>query len=302
MIVTTERLLYLWAVAETGSFSAAGRQLGVSAAAVQQSIQAFEFDLEATLFERHSGKRPTLTLLGRQIYLQALEIIPKLEGIEKHAQAVSAGEEPQLRVATHGMVMFEHFKQVFVEFKQKYPNVELVLFDGESATLSSDRVRLNSGEHVQPVDIMLTPGRLRSDHGGEDAMVDRIYWTVVVSSSHPLAKIRGGLTHADLYSHSQLFPLPGMVSTQELSEGLRLGPNLTHYSSFYHLRELLLAGVGYAFYPRQLAEPLIESGLLTALDLEFDDGQMNWAVELAWVHELGPAGRWLVEQMIEAKP
>lgn len=37
MIITTERLHYLWAVAETGSFAAAGRRLGVSGAAVQRS-------------------------------------------------------------------------------------------------------------------------------------------------------------------------------------------------------------------------------------------------------------------------
>ena len=39
MIITTERLHYLWAVAETGSFAAAGRRLGVSGAAVQQVIR-----------------------------------------------------------------------------------------------------------------------------------------------------------------------------------------------------------------------------------------------------------------------
>lgn len=302
MIVTTERLQYLWAVAETGSFSAAGRKLGVSAAAVQQSIQAFEFDLEAELFERHSGKKPTLSLLGRQIYLQALEIIPKLEGIEKQAQAVSAGEEPQLRVALHGMVMFDYFTQAFAEFKQKYPTVELVLLDSEQAALTCDRVRLNEGKHIQPADITLTLGRLRSDHGGEDAMVDRVQWCIAVASSHPLAKVRGELTLADLQQHAQLFPLPGLVSTEELIEGLRLGPNLIHYSSFYQLRELLIGGVGYAFYPRQLAAPLVEQGLLALLELDFDDGQMNWAVELAWSHELGPAGRWLVDKIIEAKP
>lgn len=299
MIVTTERLQYLWAVAETGSFSAAGRKLGVSGAAVQQSIQAFEFDLEAELFERSSGKKPSLTLLGRQIYLQALEIIPRLEGIEKQAQAVSLGEEPQLRVALHGMVMFEPFKQALVDFKQKYPNVELVLLDSEQAALSSDKVRLSTGEHIQSADITLTPGRLRSDHGGEDAIVDRIQWCIVAATSHPLANVWGELTLTDLQQYPQLFPSLGLVSTEELSEGLRLGFNLVHYSSFYQLTELLIAGLGFAFYPRQLAEPLVEQEKLKLLNLDFDDGQMNWAVELAWTFELGPAGRWLVERIVD---
>ena len=67
MIITTERLHYLWAVAETGSFAAAGRRLGVSGAAVQQVIRHFEQDLDAPLFRRSPGRRPVLTGLGRQL-------------------------------------------------------------------------------------------------------------------------------------------------------------------------------------------------------------------------------------------
>ena len=39
MIITTERLHYLWAVAETGSFAAAGRRLFLSVWALQQRIR-----------------------------------------------------------------------------------------------------------------------------------------------------------------------------------------------------------------------------------------------------------------------
>ena len=60
MIITTERLHYLWAVAETGSFAAAGRRLGVSGAAVQQVIRHFEQDLDAPLFRRSPGRSPVL--------------------------------------------------------------------------------------------------------------------------------------------------------------------------------------------------------------------------------------------------
>ena len=85
MIITTERLHYLWAVVETGSFAAAGRRLGVSGAAVQQVIRHFEQDLDAPLFRRSPGRSPVLTDLGRQFYFHALDIIPRLEGLENLA-------------------------------------------------------------------------------------------------------------------------------------------------------------------------------------------------------------------------
>lgn len=296
MIVTTERLQYLWAVAQTGSFSAAGRKLGVSGAAVQQAIQAFEFDLDTQLFERHSGKKPTLTLLGRQIYLQALELIPKLEGIEKQALAVSAGQESQLRIALHGLTLFPSYCELLVDFQNQFPSVELMLFDSERSALKCDKVRL-SEPWVEPVDIMIALGRLRNDHGGHDVVIDRLRWGIVAAAHHPLARIKGELTIADLLNHAQLFPQPGLISTTELIEGLRIGSRLIHYSDFYHLRELLIAGLGYAFYPEQLYRPLVENGVLTALNVDFDDGQMNWAVELSWTDSLGPVGRWLISHI-----
>ena len=42
MLFTPERLKYLVEVSQSGSFSAAARKLGVSAAAVSQSIQSLE--------------------------------------------------------------------------------------------------------------------------------------------------------------------------------------------------------------------------------------------------------------------
>ena len=93
MIITTERLHYLWAVAETGSFAAAGRRLGVSGAAVQQVIRHFEQDLDAPLFRRSPGRSPVLTDLGRQFYFQALDIIPRLEGLENLAATRGQGQE-----------------------------------------------------------------------------------------------------------------------------------------------------------------------------------------------------------------
>ncbi len=300
MISTIERLQYLWAVAESGSFSAAARRLGVSAAAVQQTIQHYEFDLDATLFERSPGKRPTLTVLGKQIYLQALDVIPKLEGIERYAATVRDGQEPQLRIALHGLTLFPAYQRQLRLLQERFPTLELILLDAESAVLSSDKTRLANAPYIDAADITIAPGRLRSDHGGNDQIIERIRWRVVAAPSHPLARRRGVLSSEDVTAYSQLFPQSGLVFTEALSEGIRLSNRLIRYNRFYQLRELLLAGVGFAFYPAQLAEPLFEAGLLQPLTLEFDDQQMNWPVELCWVNGLGAAGQWLVEQLCES--
>ena len=254
MIITTERLHYLWAVAETGSFAAAGRRLGVSGAAVQQVIRHFEHDLDAPLFRRSPGRSPVLTDLGRQFYFHALDIIPRLEGLENLAATRGQGQEGQLRIGLHGFVMFPEVRAALVELQQAFPLLEIFL------------------------------------------------WRVVAAADHPLSRIRGSLSLDDLLRHRQLLPLPGVISSDAFYDSFRLSSHLVHYSQFYQLQEMLLAGMGFAVFPAQLARPFVEQGRLKLLELDFDDGISTTAVELAWVEPLGTAGRWLVERLRELPP
>ncbi|GLS85022.1 LysR family transcriptional regulator [Paraferrimonas haliotis] len=297
MIITTERLHYLWAVAETGSFSAAGRKLGYSPAAVQQAIQAFEYDIDAKLFERDPGKKPTLTELGKKFYLQALDILPKLEGLEKFALDVAQGQEAQLRVALHSFTLCGQYQDAIVALQKHFPTLELILLDADYAVLSCDKTRITNYPHLPLADIILSPGRLRSDHGGYDHIIGRIHWRIVASNKHPLSHIASTLSIDDLNLHTQLFPSPGVIFTEELNEGIRLSNKLIRYSHFYQLQSFLLSGLGFAVIPDQLARPLAEQGQLTILELDFDDGAINWGIELAWAPNLGKAGSWLVEQL-----
>ena len=253
MIITTERLHYLWAVAETGSFSAAGRRLGVSGAAVQQVIRHFEQDLDAPLFRRSPGRSPVLTDLGRQFYFHALDIIPRLEGLENLAATRGQGQEGQLRIGLHGFVMFPEVRAALVELQQAFPLLEIFLYDGEDSVLHCDKLRQLDSSARHTVDILLAPARLRYDHGGQSVMAGRIIWRVVAAADHPLSRIRGSLSLDDLLRHRQLLPLPGVISSDAFYDSFRLSSHLVHYSQFYQLQEMLLAGMGFAVFPAQLA-------------------------------------------------
>jgi DNA-binding transcriptional LysR family regulator len=72
-----ERLPYLETfakAAESGSFTAVARSLGLSQAAISQRIQALERDLVASLFCRHGG-RVLLTDVGRCLYTYSQRIL-----------------------------------------------------------------------------------------------------------------------------------------------------------------------------------------------------------------------------------
>ena len=103
MLVTIERMEALVAVIETGSFSAAARRLDKTPSALSRIIQHFEVDLGVDLFERREGQAPVATLTARNLYQQAVEILPRLQILENKANDLQEGVESKLVLAVHGL-------------------------------------------------------------------------------------------------------------------------------------------------------------------------------------------------------
>ncbi|GMQ49593.1 LysR family transcriptional regulator [Vibrio sp. 10N] len=292
MLLNTERLLYLVSIAETGSFSAAGRTLGVSPSAVNQAVQAMEIDLGITLFERVAGKAPTLTPEGKALYFQALEIVPRLKAIDRKVQSLRQGEEPTLTIATHSMTLYPRFVEALAELTRQFPEVDLVLVDAETHSLAVE-------SNADGADIMIAPSGLSPARGSNVQTVDTIEWCFLASPAHPLSKLRGEITTEDLEQYPQILSLEGKVATSELLDSLRYSPRLIRYENHYQLQDMLLQGLGYVAYPNKLAQPYIDHGLVTKLNVGRYDGSLVWPVDLSWRSGLGTAGSWFVEQVLE---
>ncbi|NOH30290.1 LysR family transcriptional regulator [Vibrio mediterranei] len=292
MLLNTERLQYLVCVAETGSFSAAARKLNISASAVNQAVQAMEIDIGIRLFERVAGKSPSLTPEGKALYFQALEIVPRLQAIERKARALQSGEEPSLTIATHSMTLYPRFTELMSSLTLQFPELELILVDAEKHQLSTNDESLGA-------DIMIAPGGLCPQRGSNAQIIDNIEWCFITSPNHPLAKLKGEITPEDLEHYPQLLSLEGKVATSELLESLRFSPRLIRYETPDQLQDMLLYGAGFAAYPIKLAQPFIDHGLVTKLNVGHYDSSMVWPVELSWRSGLGTVGTWFIEQVLE---
>ncbi|ASI93249.1 MULTISPECIES: LysR family transcriptional regulator [Vibrio] len=292
MLLNTERLQYLVCIAETGSFSAAARKLNVSASAVNQAVQAMEIDIGIRLFERVAGKSPSLTPEGKALYFQALEIVPRLQAIERKARSLQSGEEPSLTIATHSMTLYPRFAELMSSLTQQFPELELILVDAEKHQLSTN-------DEILGADIMIAPGGLCPQRGSNAQIIDNIEWCFITSPNHPLAKLKGEITPEDLEQYPQLLSLEGKVATSELLESLRFSPRLIRYETPDQLQDMLFYGAGFATYPIKLAQPFIDHGLVTKLNVGHYDSSMVWPVELSWRSGLGTVGTWFIEQVLE---
>ena len=72
--LTLDQLRVLTTIAETGSFSAAGRRLNRAQSAICQAVAMLEDVQGVTLFDR-SGFRPVLTEVGRVLVAQARSVL-----------------------------------------------------------------------------------------------------------------------------------------------------------------------------------------------------------------------------------
>ncbi|MCC7486375.1 MAG: LysR family transcriptional regulator [Burkholderiales bacterium] len=122
-------------VAESGSFTAAAAQLGISVSAVAKAVARLEEELSAQLLAR-STRRMSLNDDGRKFYARCQQILNDIEDAE--ASVRSAGETPRGRLRMALPVLFGRltFLPRVAEFTARYPDIVLdVGFDDRAIDL-----------------------------------------------------------------------------------------------------------------------------------------------------------------------
>lgn len=117
---------YFLAVAETGSLSAAARQLSVSQPTVGRQIAELEKRLETRLFERASHGY-LLTPAGQQIKARIEKVAADLVGAEQQVRGLDKSLSGLIRVsATEGLGSYWLTPRLS-EFQKRHPNIQFEL-------------------------------------------------------------------------------------------------------------------------------------------------------------------------------
>ena len=111
-------------VAETRSFVAAGRALGISASAVGKSVARFEERLGVRLFHR-STRSIALTAEGNRFLQRCRRVVAELEEAQLELSETTTAPRGRLRISLP--IIGKPFLALFAEFQQRYPEIELDL-------------------------------------------------------------------------------------------------------------------------------------------------------------------------------
>ena len=121
----------LAALADTGSFTEAAETLQVTQSAVSHALAALERELGVRVLERNRRGVTALTDAGRRIMPHVRALLANGESIEQEARAARGQTAGKVRVGSiSSFVPPRLLAGVLTAFQQRYPAIELVLFEG----------------------------------------------------------------------------------------------------------------------------------------------------------------------------
>ena len=290
--LTLDQLRVLVTIADSGSFSAAGRQLDRAQSAISQSVATLEDVQGVTLFDR-SGHRPRLTEVGRALVGQARVVLAGAARFEALAAGTRQGIEPELTVAIDPMVPTEAFIDSLHALRTAFPYLP-VTFSTEGLRGAERRLRRGAAALAfcvllpsVPEDLVALP------------LLD-VELGPVVSPSHALAGLNRPATRADLEEHIQLV-LSDPFEQDGPNYGV-VGPRAWRFVDLARRLDFLLAGLGWCRMPLSLVAPLLAGQRLVRLTIGDEPAQASGRVTIYAAHlrnrPPGRAASWLLDHLL----
>ncbi len=289
--LTLDQLRVLVAVADTGSFSAAGRQLGRVQSAVSQTVQTLEDIQGIQLFDR-SGHKPQLTPQGRNLLEHVRLVLISAGRFEAVAASARAGLKPELAVAIDPLVPTPPLIASLRDLKATFPDLPVRFW---TEGVGGAERRLKEGSAALGVCLLLpaVPPELTAYPLMDLELVP------VVAPDHPLASLGRPSGRADLEPYVQLVlsdPLGPVGSDYGV-----VGSRVWRFIDLGRRLDFLLAGFGWCKMPRHVMTPMLDDGRLVAFT-NLDESVMPSSRLMIYAahardRPLGKAGAWLLEAL-----
>lgn len=253
--ISLEQWRTLIAVVDSGGYAQAATALHKSQSSVTYAVQKIESLLELKVFEIQ-GRKAILTPTGHFLYRRARELLDESSGIERAARRLSAGWEPELRLAVEILFPTWLLLECLDRFGKDSPHTRIELVEsvlgGTAEAVLHGRVDIAIASQVPP-GFLATP-----------LMHMRI--VAVASPTHPLHQLGRALTMRDLRAHRHVV-IRDSGSRRDING---LSVEATQRWTVGHSGtsiEALTMGYGFAWFPEEKIRNELASGALKPLPL-----------------------------------
>jgi DNA-binding transcriptional LysR family regulator len=288
-VPSIDQLLVLLAVEEEGSFTAAAKRLGRATSAISYAIDTLEQQLGLSLFNRGTTRKPRLTRHGEAVVSEARAVALSVETLRARVRGFLDSLEPEVSLVVDSLLPLSRLTSLLRQFNDRFPTVPVRLL---IETLGGVERAVREGHAIIGVGSQLHMNMT----GFRRVDIEAVRLIPVAAPGHPLARA-GGAAAREASDYVQL-----ILSERPAADGRDFGVvslNSWRIGDLAAKHALLLAGLGWGGMPEPAVRADLELGRLVRLELrDWRGGEYT----LQAIHKVdtppGPAGRWLIERLV----
>lgn len=277
------------AVVETGSQSAAARDLRRPVSSISYSLAQLETQCGFALIER-SSRPAELTERGRALFAEAKSVVERARRFTSHAASLDRGIETRVRVAIDVLFPRARLTEALALFSASHPRATLQFFNSSLATLWDD---LRAGRF----DLALSlTAAIPLDMEARSFAIETL--APVCAVEHPLARLAEPLAARAFDRERQIYYV-GSPEIDMERVGRLFSTDIWTVNDVEQIRRIVLRGLGWCFSASGTFDEEVRSGRVKRLHCA--DAQFHPArtIVAAWPVQRrpGPVGRALIEAM-----
>jgi DNA-binding transcriptional LysR family regulator len=237
------------AIAEMGSFSAAGERLHLTQPAVSKRIAGLEQQLDVRLFDR-LGREVSLTEAGRALLPRAYQILNVLDDTRRALTNLTGEVTGRLTLAPSHHIGLHRLPTLLRAFTKTYPDVALDIQFLDSEVAYEEI--LHGRAELAVITLAPEPHALVKAVKVWDDPLD-----FVAAPEHPLAT-RKNVSLADLARYPAVFPGENTFThhiVSELCESQGLKPNIAMSTNYMETIKMMVSiGLAWSVLPRTMLD------------------------------------------------
>ncbi len=294
-VLTPDALMMMEAIARTGSFAAAARELGKVPSALTYNVRQLEEALDVLLFDR-SSRQAQPTAAGLELLHEGRRLLQEMQAVANRVKRVASGWEATLSISVEDILSTATVFDLVEAFCSLRPEPGATQGLATRLRLRSDVLAgtweaLISGQ----VDLAIGVAAEHPNPGGVEVRpLGEVPFVFCVAPHHPLAE-RGRtlsslpappLEHDQLIAHRAVAVADTAQKLQPLTRNLLPGQDVLTVPTMRAKLEALLRGLGCGYLPEPLARPWLAAGKLVRLQTV--SGEPVAKLHYAWRAERGP--------------
>jgi DNA-binding transcriptional LysR family regulator len=269
-VLTPDALAMIDAIARTGSFAAAARELGKVPSALTYSVRQLEEALDVLLFDRRS-RQAKFTAAGHELLAEGRRLLAEAAAVANRVKRIAAGWESQLAIAADDVIsrltLFELCEAFYALDPQGKAGAGHVGNGGPGTRLRiRNEVLAGTWEALVSGRADLAIGVAMGDPPAGVALepLGELRFVFVVSPHHPLAAAAEPLGEVELLRWRAVAVADSAQQFVPLTVNLLPGQEVLTVANMAEKLDALQRGLGCGYLPEPMVRAALQRGALVA--------------------------------------